>query len=602
MTKEEYIAQYRSQIPNKPGVYKYYDKRKRILYVGKAKNLKKRINSYFTGKTTDKKTKELVKRIYSIDFHIAPSESEALLLENNLIKNLRPPFNINLKDNKNYYPTIVILDEPFPRVFLTRNAQNFEVAYKYGPFTNAASAYSVMDYISEHYKLRTCSLDLSPEPIARRKYRACLQYHIQKCKAPCVAYQSQQEYDADIEEIKKILAGQLGEVQRSMKSQLRESVDSLDFEQADKIKKKLEALQRYQSTSIIDTSKIGDADVIDYISSEDTLYFTYFYIKKGKLISAHQNEVEVDKNESPQDALIHLLLMYRREVHSQAHEVIVREPIDIELEGIKWTVPQRGIKKKLLDMAKDNARLLMQRQEDTPSQMATSQEAPNDVLLDLQKDLGLKNYPEIIECFDNSNIQGTSAVAAMVRYQNGKPDKKNYRKFNIKTVEGPDDFKSMHEVVYRRYKRLKEEYKALPDLIVIDGGKGQLSAAYRALQELEIADEVDIIGLAKKKEEVFIPNRKDPVTLDFNSPGLLLLRSIRDEVHRFGITFHRKKRSQNAYKSRLDDLKGVGPKSKEKLLRRFKTLEKISQASLEQLEETVNKTTAKTIYDSFHGK
>ncbi len=601
MTKEEYIERYRSQIPSKPGVYKYYDSRKRILYVGKAKNLKKRINSYFTAKHTDKKTIELVKRIESIDYHIAPSENEALLLENNLIKNLRPPFNINLKDNKNYYPSIVILDEDFPRVFLTRNAQNFDIATKYGPFTYASSAYSVMDYISEHYKLRTCSLDLSADNIASRKYRACLQYHIKKCKAPCVGYQTLEEYDSDIDEIKKILSGQLGEVQKSMRTQLKDSVDSLDFEKADQVKKKLQALENYQSASIIDTSRIGTADVIDFVRSDDTLYFTYFYVENGKLISANQNEIKINTLEDPESALIHVLLMYRKEVNSKAQEVIIAKPLDIELEDIKWTMPKKGIKKKLLEMAHANAELLMNRSEDKQEPIATPIEQ-NDVLQDIQDELNLNNYPENIECFDNSNIQGTSPVAAMVRFHNGKPDKSNYRKYNIKTVEGPDDFKSMHEVVYRRYKRLKEEYKPLPDLIIIDGGKGQLSAAYRALVELEIAEEVDIIGLAKKKEEIFIPNRKEAVHMAFNSPGLLLIRRIRDEVHRFGIRFHRKKRSQNAYKSKLDDLKGVGPKSKEKLLRRFKTLENISKASLEDLEETVNKTTAKTIYNSFRNK
>ncbi len=600
MTKEEYIEQYRSEIPNKPGVYKYYDHRKRILYVGKAKNLKKRINSYFTGKATDRKTIELVKRIAIIDYHIVPSESEALLLENNLIKNLRPPFNINLKDNKNYYPSIVVLDEPFPRIFITRNAQNFEVNQKYGPFTYATSAYSVMDYISEYYKLRTCSLDLSPDLIAQRKYRACLQYHIKKCKAPCVGYQSLQEYDQDVEEIKKILSGQLGEVQRSMKKQLKDYVDTMDFESAEQIKKKLDALQRYQSTSIIDTSKIGTADVIDYVSSQDWMYFTYFYIKKGKLVSAQQNEVAINTDENPEDTLIQVLLTTRKEAGSEAREVIVSREISTDLEDIKWTIPKRGIKKKLLDMAQDNSLLLMERkghQEEEQHSPTTAQE--NLALEQIQSDLKLKNYPEVIECFDNSNIQGTSPVAAMVRFTDAKPDKQQYRKFNIKTVEGPDDFKSMHEVVYRRYKRLKEEYKPLPDLIIIDGGKGQLSAAYRALTELEIQDEVDIVGIAKRKEEIFIPNKKDSIEMEYNSPGLLLMRQIRDEVHRFGITFHRKKRSQNAYKSVLDDLKGVGPKSKEKLLRRFKTLENISKASIQELSETVNKTTAKTIFDSF---
>ncbi len=599
MTKAEYKEKYQNSIPNKPGVYKYYDQRKRILYVGKAKNLRKRINSYFTGKNADNKTAELVKRIYSIDYHIVPSESEALLLENNLIKSLRPPFNINLKDNKNYYPTIVILDERFPRVFLTRNAQNFDVAEKYGPFTYASSAWSVMDYIQEQYKLRTCSLDLSEQNISSRKFRPCLQYHIKKCKAPCIGLQSIDEYESDITEIRKILTGSLSEVQRSLKSKLKESIDNLEFETAEELKNKLAALDKYQSTSIIDTTKIGTADVIDYVEDDGRLYFTFFHILDGKLVEAHQNEVSLKVNDTHEDVLLHVLLMYRRETGSAAPEVIVSQPVSVELDGIKWTVPKRGIKKHLLDLARENSQLYLERKN---NEYVATKTPEDDVLLELQESLGLQHYPERIECFDNSNIQGTSPVAAMVSFVDGKPDKKNYRKFNIKTVQGPDDFASMHEVVYRRYKRQLEEYKPLPDLIIIDGGKGQLSAAMRALQELEILDQIDIIGLAKKKEEIFIPKKKDPIHIQWDSPALLLVRRIRDEVHRFGITFHRKKRSQNAYKSQLDDIRGIGPKSKEKLLRRFKSIERISKASLEELEDTVNKTAAKQIYNTFHKK
>ncbi len=600
MTKEEFKKKYFENVPNKPGVYKYYDERKRILYVGKAKNLRKRVNSYFTGKSTDQKTAELVKRIHSIDYHIVPSESEALLLENNLIKSLRPPFNINLKDNKNYYPSIVILDERFPRTFLTRNAQNFNVAEKYGPFTYASSAWSVMDYIQEHYLLRTCKLELSDENISQQKFRPCLQYHIKKCKAPCIGLQSLEEYNQDIEEIRKILTGNLGEVQKSLKYNLQSAIEKLEFEKAEELKTRLQALDKYQSTSIIDTTKIGTADVIDFVEDEGKFYFTYFHIKKGKLIEAHQNEITPKIEDTFQNTLLHVLLMYRKEVGSEASEVIISQPIDFELEGIKWTLPKRGIKKHLLDMAKDNSTLYHERK--NTDYVATHTQNDDDILKEMQEKLQLANYPRRIECFDNSNIQGTSPVAALVSFLDGKPDKKNYRKFNIKTVQGPDDFASMYEVVYRRYKRQLDEYKPLPDLIIIDGGKGQLNAATRALQELGILEELDVIGLAKKKEEIFIPNKKEPIWIDFNSAPLLLIRRIRDEVHRFGITFHRQKRSQNAYKSKLDDIKGIGPKSKEKLLRKFKTLDKMAEASLQDLEKIVNKTVAKVIFETLNKK
>ncbi len=596
MTKEEYKKQYKDQIPHQPGVYKYYDVRKKILYIGKAKDLQKRVSQYFSSRPQDAKTAELVTRIKSIDFHVVNTENDALLMENNLIKSFKPPFNINLKDNKNYYPSIYIFDEDYPRVVLARKTPEVPIAEKYGPFTSISSAYSVIDYIRKNYKLRTCNLDLSPEKIAQKKYRPCLQYHIKKCTAPCKSFISQEQYDADIEEIKKILSGKLQDVQRYLKDELDKSVENLEFERAEELKNKLSGIKKYQSNSVIFSRKLKNLDVIAYVEEGDMLYFTYLQVENGKMIGIRQKEVHKQLNEDNESVLLHVLLSMRQEQDSVATEVVVQEEMDYALEGIEWTYPKIGDKRKLLELAMQNAQLLSNHIEPEVNL------EENPVLRNIQEQLGLKNLPMRIECFDNSNIQGTSAVAGMVSYYDGQPDKSNYRKYKIKTVEGPDDFKSMYEVVLRRYRRQLAEYQELPDLIIIDGGKGQLSMAMKALEDLQIQDQVEVIGLAKKKEEIYKAYAKDPIHLEYDGPELALIRNIRDEVHRFGITFHRQTRSRKAHDSVLDTISGIGPKTKRKLLEKYKSVSRIQKASKEELEKLIGKEKALKILTKLSNK
>jgi excinuclease ABC subunit C len=589
-----------SILPSHPGVYQFYGSDGTILYVGKAKNLKYRVSSYFTKlKYESFKTKKLASQVTDIKHIIVETESDALLLENNLIKQFQPKYNILLKDDKTF-PWICIKKERFPRVFSTRNRLNDGSEY-FGPYTSAVMVRTLINLIRQIYQVRTCNLKLSPENIENKKLRVCLEYHIGNCLAPCINKQTHEEYQITIKQVKDILKGDIQEVQDYLKNHMIEMASKQLFEEAELLKKKHELLQRYKSKSTIVNPKINNVDVFSYYERNNKAYVNFIKIINGAIVQSHTVEITRKLDETKEDLLAYAILDIREKVNSNANKSYIPFEI-IKIPGISFSIPKIGDKKKLLDLSERNAVQYALQVEKKKQELSGKYRKPSDKLIQLQTDLRLKELPKHIECFDNSNIQGTSPVAACVVFRNGKPASKEYRHYHIKTVKGANDFASMEEIIFRRYKRLLEEEKKLPQLIVIDGGKGQLSAAVNSLKKLKIYGQVAILGIAKKLEELYFPGDSIPLYLDKNSSSLKIIQHLRNEAHRFGITFHRNVRSKKLTKSELEDIEGVGEKSIEKLLKHFTSVNEIASKSIDELSKAVTKNIAQKVYNFYHYK
>jgi excinuclease ABC subunit C len=600
MTSEEFQAVSIS-LPNQPGIYKYYDGSGELLYVGKAKNIRKRVSSYFSKTITSYKTYELVNRIHHIEFTIVNSEQDAFLLENSLIKEFQPRFNINLKDDKSY-PFIIIKKEPFPRIFLTRKKINDGSEYL-GPFTSAGKVRELISFIRQYIPLRTCKLNLTKQNIEKKKFKVCLEYHLGNCKGPCEAFQSAEDYTDGLMQVRQMLKGNLSPVISRYKLLMTEYAVKLDFEKAEMIRKKIDHLEQYQSRSVIVSKHLGNLDVFTVVKESDIAFVNYLMIQNGTIIQTHTVELQTNLEENEGDVLIFAIAQLRKSFNSSAREIVAPFNIDYPESETQITVPKGGDKLKLIELSQKNVhhfREELKRQKTL--YLEQSNESQHQVLLELQVQLGLQELPVHVECFDNSNFQGSYPVSAMVCFKNGLPSKKDYRHFNVKTVEGINDFATMKEVVYRRYKRLSNELQPLPQLVIIDGGKGQLSAAMESIYELNLEGKFTVIGLAKNEEEIFFPTDKDPIKLSWSSEGLNLIRRMRDEVHRFGITFHRNKRSKGTFKNELENIRGIGEKTATDLLQKFKSVKKIKQLSFEELEAFIGKSKAGIIINHFQKK
>ncbi len=587
-----------STLPNSPGVYQYYDKDERILYVGKAKNLKKRVSSYFTKNFDNNKTRILVKKIVTIRHIVVETETDALLLENNLIKKYQPRYNVLLKDDKSY-PWICIKKERFPRVFTTRQVIQDGSEY-YGPYTSMKTVHILMDLIKGLYPLRNCTYDLSKRNINAGKFKVCLEYHLGNCLGPCEGLFTEKDYMENIEAIRNIVKGNFKDSLRKFKTQMQQFSEELKFEEAQRIKEKIDILENYQSKSTVVNPKINNVDVFSIISDESFGYVNFLQISHGAIVRSHTLEIKKKLDETDEELLSLAIVELRQRFNSFSKEVYV--PFEIDLgEEIKTHVPKLGDKKHILDLSERNAKYYrMERFKQ--SKIVDPERHEKRIMAQMKKDLRLSVEPRHIECFDNSNIQGSNPVAACVVFKNGKPSKKDYRKFNIKTVEGPDDFASMEEVVYRRYKRLLEEEQPLPQLIIIDGGKGQLSSALKSLDQLGLRGKIAIIGIAKRLEELFYPDDPIPLYLDKKSETLKIIQQLRNEAHRFGITFHRSKRSKQALDTELETIPGIGEKTIVELLGYFKSKKRIAAASLEELSKVVGASRAKKIVQHFGKK
>ena len=585
-------------LPNLPGVYQYYDASGTIIYVGKAKNLKKRVSSYFAKNHEYGKTRVLVKKIVDIKHIVVDTETDALLLENNLIKKYQPRYNVMLKDDKSY-PWICIKKERFPRVFQTRRLIKDGSEY-FGPYTSVKTVHTLLDLIRGLFALRTCNYDLASEKINAGKYKVCLEYHLGNCKGPCEGMETEMAYEEKIKAIKDILKGNFKTSLASFKAQMMDLAAEMKFEEAQKIKEKIEILENYQAKSTIVNPKISNVDVFSIVSDESAAYVNFLQLSYGSIIRSHTLELKKKLQESDQQLLEMAITEIRQRFNSRSKEIYV--PFEVGLgENIKITIPKLGDKKHILDLSERNAKYyrleqLKQIKITDPDRHA------NRIMAQMKADLRLSEEPRHIECFDNSNIQGTNPVAACVVFKNGKPSKRDYRHFNIKTVEGPDDFASMTEVVYRRYKRLLDEEQPLPQLIIIDGGKGQLSAALKSLDDLNLRGKIAIIGIAKRLEELFYPNDPIPLYLDKKSETLKIIQQLRNEAHRFGIEHHRNKRSKNALNTELETIPGIGEKTIVELLKQFKSAKRVSYAKLDELEDVVGVSKAKKIYNYYNNK
>ncbi len=585
-------------LPSNPGVYQYYDKDDVILYVGKAKNLKKRVSSYFT-KNQFGKTAVLVKQIIDIKTIVVDSEIEALLLENNLIKKYQPKYNIMLKDDKTY-PWICIKNERFPRIFSTRNVVKDGSDY-FGPYASVKMMNTVLTLVRELYPLRNCNYNLSKENIRDKKFKVCLEYHIGNCQGPCIGEQTEEDYDISIAHIKSIIKGNINSVTKHLKPLMLSYSENLQFEKAQLLKERIDTLENYQSKSVVVSPTINDVDVFSIVSDNKYGYVNYLKVINGAIIQGHTIELK-KKLEETDDTLLQIgIAELRLRFESNSKEVIVPFQPTLEDENIRFLVPQRGDKKKLLELSERNAKYY--RLERNKQKANVSPTKHSDRILDrMQKDLRMKVLPKHIECFDNSNIQGTNPVSACVVFKDAKPSKKDYRHFNIKTVEGPDDFASMTEVIYRRYKRLLDEKQPLPQLIIIDGGKGQLSASLKSIDKLGLRGKITIIGIAKRLEEIYFPGDSVPLYIDKKSESLKVIQYLRNEAHRFSIEHHRNKRSKAAITSELDKIEGIGSKTAQQLLWKFKSVARIKKATLQELEETISKKRAKVVFDFFNTK
>lgn len=585
-------------LPDAPGVYQYFDKDSKILYVGKAKNLKKRVSSYFNKQHDTARINVLVKKIATIKHIVVETEMDALLLENSLIKNLQPRYNILLKDDKTY-PWICIKNERFPRVFSTRNVIKDGSEY-FGPYTSGKLMHALLNLIKELYPLRTCNYDLSPQNIRNEKYKVCLEFHIGNCLGPCEGLESEEEYLRKIQAIRAILKGDFKENIREFKSLMMKYAEEMRFEEAQKMKEKIDLLENYQAKSTVVNPKISNVDVFSIISDEGSAYINMLQIKNGAVIRSHTLELKKKLEEADDELLTLAIVELRERFKLYAKEIIVPFKVDLG-EGLKITTPKLGDKKQLLDLSERNARYYRM---DQMKQMkiVDPDRHTNRIMAQMKSDLRLSKEPRHIECFDNSNIQGTNPVAACVVFKDGKPSKKDYRHFNIKTVEGPNDFASMEEVVFRRYRRLLEEGESLPDLIIIDGGKGQLGTALKSLEVLGLRGKIAIIGIAKRLEELFYPGDSIPLYLDKKSETLKIIQHLRNEAHRFGITFHRNQRSKNAIDSGLTTIPGIGPKTMEKLMIEFKSIKRLKETPFEAIEKSIGKSKAQKVLDYFKKK
>lgn len=585
------------RIPEAPGVYQYFDQEGLIIYVGKAKNLKKRVLSYFRSEHTDSpKTRLLVKKIKDIKFIVVDNEEDALLLENNLIKEYRPRYNILLKDDKTY-PSICIKKERFPRVFQTRNILKDGSEY-FGPYSSISMVRAILQMIRKIYPIRTCKLPMLKEDIAKGKYKTCLEYQIKKCMGPCVGLQMEADYLKNIDEIREILKGNTQNISNFLKAEMNVLAEKMKFEEAHQIKQKYDLIEQYKSKSTVVNSTLDDVEVYSYEDTEQSAIVNHLYLVNGCIVRGITLEYKKKVEEEKESILSSAIFEIRQRFASFCKEIITPFIPDIQLIGVKYNVPVRGDRKKVLDLSFNNAKqykidLLKQQEKLNPEQRSTR------ILGTLKKDLNLKEMPLYIECFDNSNIQGSFPVSSCVVFKNAKPSKKDYRNFNVKSVEGPDDFASMEEVIFRRFERLKKEQLPLPNLIIVDGGKGQLSSAVTALKKVGIYDLVTVIGIAKNLEEIFFPNDPIPLYLDKNSESLKLIQQLRDETHRFGITHHRQKRSKAQTHSIIDEIAGIGESTKSILIKTFKSVKRIQEASKEDLVKCIGKSKGEKVFTYF---
>ncbi len=570
-------------LPLAPGVYLYYDKNDRLLYVGKAKQLKKRVSSYFTKKNDSYRIATMVRKIHRIEHIVVQTETDALLLENSLIKSRAPRYNIMLRDDKTY-PWLMIKNERFPRIFLTRKKIKDGSEY-YGPYASVKTVRSLLDLIKMLYPLRTCKYDLAQEKIDAGKYKLCLEYHLGNCKGPCVDLVPELRYNRNVDAIRKIIKGDFKEAVAYFKELMQEHAENLEFEEAHRIKERLDILENYQAKSTIINPSISNVDVFSIISDESAGYVNYFQINHGAITRSFTMELKKQLEESDKELLELAIVEIRSRFQSDSREIYV--PFEVALgEDLKVVVPQVGDKKRILELSERNAKYYRQEQFKT-IKIVDPDRHVNRLMAQMKADLRLDEEPRHMECFDNSNIQGTNPVAACVVFKNGKPSKNDYRHFNIKTVDGPDDFASMEEVVYRRYKRLLEENEPLPQLIIVDGGKGQLSSGVKALDKLGLRGKVPIIGIAKRLEELFYPNDPVPLYLDKRSESLKIIQQMRNEAHRFGITHHRNKRSKGAIETELSQIPGIGEKTVVELLRQFRSVKRIKAATQQELQGAV---------------
>ncbi|HBK30403.1 MAG TPA: excinuclease ABC subunit C [Porphyromonadaceae bacterium] len=586
-------------IPQQPGCYQFLDASGKVIYVGKAKNLKRRVSSYFNKYQENPKTRVLVKNIRNIKYIVVDTEEDTFLLENNLIKDLQPRYNVMLKDDKTY-PSIVVKNEFFPRVFQTRNIVKDGSKY-FGPYTSVMAVRALLELFRKTYKVRTCRLNLTPENIAAGKFKVCLEYHIKRCEGPCEGLQSLSDYNKNIAEIIQILKGNIGIIEKQILDEIDGCVKDLRFEEAHILKEKLLLIRNFKEKSLVTTNINYNIDVFAFEEDLNAAYINYLHVVNGSINQAYTFELKKKLDETPEELLGIGIMEMRQRFESESKEIVVPFLPDLLLKDTEFTIPQRGDKKKLLELSEKNVK---QYKIDKlkKAEMLNPEQRTTRILKTVQKDLHLKDIPWHIECFDNSNIQGTNPVAACVVFKKAKPSKKDYRHFNIKTVEGPDDFASMREIVERRYSRLLNEGENIPQLIVIDGGKGQLHAAVESLQKIGLYGKVGIIGIAKRLEEIYFPEDSVPLYIDKNSETLKLIQHLRDEAHRFGITFHRQKRSKSQLTSELDTIKGIGTETKKKLLSHFKSIKRIKEAEQQEVEEVIGKAKAKLISDHFKEK
>lgn len=587
-------------IPGQPGIYKYFDAGNELLYVGKAKHLRKRISSYFSKTFTSYKTHELVQRIARIEFTIVNSEQDAFLLENTLIKEFQPRFNINLKDDKTY-PYIVIKNEPFPRVFLTRKKISDRSEYL-GPYTSAKKVRELLEFIKQTIQLRNCTLNLTNNNIKKGKFKVCLEYHLGNCKGPCEGLQTEEDYADNLSQLKNLLRGNMAPVIRHFKKEMKDHVAALAFEKAEAVKKKIDFLENYQSKSVVVNTKTGNLDVFSIWKEKEVAYVNYLMVRNGTIIQTQTNKVETPLDEPIKEVLNYAIARLRNTFNSDTAEIVVPFALEYPQKEVSIVVPKGGDRKKLLELSTKNVTHFIEESKLRERlKLEIKKPEKKKMLEQLKQDLQLPLLPVHIECFDNSNFQGSYPVSAMVCYKSGEPSKKDYRHFNVKTVEGINDFATMKEAVYRRYKRLKEEGDSFPQLVIIDGGKGQLGAASDALNELGLSGKMTVVGLAKNEEELFFPGDAASLRLPYNSNSLKFIRRIRDEVHRFGITFHRKKRSSGTFKNELEEIHGIGKSTADLLLKEFKSVKKISEQPREQLEKIAGKSKAGIILKHFGG-
>ena len=584
-------------MPSEPGVYRYYDKKGEILYVGKAKNLKNRVLSYFNKSQIGYKTRMMVSKIVRLETTVVNSEYDALLLENNLIKEYQPFYNILLKDDKSY-PWICIKKEPFPRIFLTRNVIKDGSEY-YGPYAKVKQAKTLIEVIKNIYKLRTCSLNLAPEKIKEGKYKVCLEYHIKNCSGPCEGLESEEEYAQKLNAIRGIIKGEFKAAREYLEAEMYNYAAKLEFENAQQSKEKLQILENYQTHTTIVSSNINDVDVFGIISDEAAAYVNYFKIKNGSIIQSYTTEIKKMLDETDEEILEEALIEIRNKFNSTSTEIFLPFHLNIEIPHVKLIVPKLGDKKRIVELSEKNA--MEYRVEKLKQvQIVDPERHTNRIMAEMKKLLRLPEEPRHIEGFDNSNIQGTNPVSACVVFKDGKPSKADYRIFHVKTVEGPNDFATMEEVIYRRYSRLLDEGEPLPQLILIDGGKGQLSSAVKSLKLLGLYGKISIIGIAKRLEEIFFPEDPVPLYLDKKSETLKVLQQVRDESHRFGVKHHRTRRKNSTIKSELEEIPGVGEKTIQQLLSKLKSVKRIKEASLEMLEEILGKSKAKAVWEHFN--